>query len=264
MTGPQRSRSRIARWTLGLLGLALLADTLVLLALRKINTGTLLPGVLGMALLAGVWGEAHIRRWRAHPLFNRLWQAGRLIAALGLASWIVFVGVLCAQPNPPLAGTPQAIIVLGAGLRGAEPSPTLAMRLAVAAELARQYPESPVVVSGGQGFSEASTEALAMQRSLLAQGIAPGRVVLEPRATRTEENLHFSAALLRARGIAPDTAALAIVTSDFHAPRTRRLARAAGFGRATVVTAPTPRAILLNVWLREYLAWIKAGLAGEL
>lgn len=136
------------------------------------------------------------------------------------------------------------------------------MRLDVAATLAHQYPDSLIVVSGGQGFNEVSTEALAMQRGLLQQGIAPGRIVLEPRATRTEENLRFSRTLLEARKLTPATTPVAIVTSNFHVPRTRHLAQAAGFGNATVVAAPTPRAILLNVWLREYLAWIKAVLGG--
>lgn len=254
--------SRGWRWGQALLGLALLLDTLVLLALRKINTGTLLPGVLGVALLSVAWSAPHIQRWRANRCFNRLWLTGRLLVALGLASWIGFVAVLCALPNPPLVAPPQVILVLGAGLRGAEPSPTLAMRLDVAATLAHQYPDSLIVVSGGQGFNEVSTEALAMQRSLLQQGIAPGRIVLEPRATRTEENLRFSRTLLEARKLTPATTPVAIVTSNFHVPRTRHLAQAAGFGNATVVAAPTPRAILLNVWLREYLAWIKAVLGG--
>lgn len=255
---------RLWRWGQAGLGLALLLNSLILLAPRKTDIGALLPGLLGTALLALAWGAPRIRQGRENPCFHRFWWAGRLLAGLSLASWLGFVALLGTRPNPPLSGPPQAILVLGAGLHGAEPSPTLALRLTVAARLAHQHPDSLIVVSGGQGFNEARTEALAMQHHLLQQGIAPGRILLEPRATRTEENLRFSRSLLAARGLAVEREVIAIVTSDFHAERTRRLARAAGFGQATVVVAPTPRARLLSVWLREYLAWIKAALAGEL
>ncbi|MBK9393514.1 MAG: hypothetical protein IPN40_06295 [Uliginosibacterium sp.] len=40
--------------------------------------------------------------------------------ALGLASWIGFVAVRCALPNPHWWRPGKVILVLGAGLRGAE------------------------------------------------------------------------------------------------------------------------------------------------
>lgn len=248
---------RWRRWAQSLLGMALLVDTLVLLALRKVNAGTILPGLLGAALLIPVWAEPQIRAWRTRRWFNRGWLALHWLAACWLLSLIGFVVVLSTRANPPLTQPPQVILILGAGLRGAEPSPILYNRLNAALALARQYPASLVVISGGQGMNEESTEALAMQRYLLQQGMAPARILPESNATSTEENMRFSRALLEARGIAANSITIAIVTSDFHAERSRQLAREAGFTNSTVVTAPTPRSIVFNAWLREYFSWIK-------
>ncbi|MBK9393513.1 MAG: YdcF family protein [Uliginosibacterium sp.] len=124
-----------------------------------------------------------------------------------------------------------------------------------------QYPDGLIVVSGGQGFNEASTEALAMQRGLLQQGIAPGASCSNPAQPVPKRTCGSPVFVLEVRKLTPRQPC-GNRDQQFHVPRTRHLAQAAGFGNATVVATPTPRAILLNVWLREYLAWIKAVLGG--
>jgi len=89
------------------------------------------------------------------------------------------------------------------------------------------------------------------------------RILREDQSTSTDENLRFTRQLLNNRGVDAAALRIAIVTSDFHAARAGRLAHHSGFARSWIVTAPTPASILLNVWLREYLAWGKGWLMGE-
>lgn len=91
--------------------------------------------------------------------------------------------------------------------------------------LAQRYPEARIVLTGGVAaiLGETESEAVTMQRLLLAFGIAPERVVLEGEARNTDENAEYTKALL---GPAPGNVLL--VTSAFHMPRSMGLFRKAG------------------------------------
>lgn len=108
----------------------------------------------------------------------------------------------------------DVIIVLGAGLRGERPSRILRMRLNAAIQAAKQSRKVPILVTGGKGRNEFISEAEAMQRYLLQQGIEPGRIIKEEKACNTYENLKFSHALLQKDKKVEGK--ILIVTSDFH------------------------------------------------
>jgi uncharacterized SAM-binding protein YcdF (DUF218 family) len=107
-----------------------------------------------------------------------------------------------------------------------------------------------LVVSGGQGPDEQVTEAAAMRAYLLDNAVPAAHVVLEDRATTTEENLRYSTALLTERGTPGPVAA---VTNNYHAFRAAVLARKLGMPVAAV-GAPTPRHYLPSAFLREVVA----------
>ncbi|MCR6671647.1 YdcF family protein [Devosia ginsengisoli] len=91
--------------------------------------------------------------------------------------------------------------------------------------LAQRYLEARIVLTGGVAavLAGAESEAVTMQRLLLAFGIAPERVVLEGEARNTDENAEYTKALL---GPAPGNVLL--VTSAFHMPRSMGLFRKVG------------------------------------
>lgn len=91
--------------------------------------------------------------------------------------------------------------------------------------LAQRYPAARIVLTGGVAaiLGETESEAVTMQRLLLAFGIAPERVVLEGEARNTDENAEYTKALL---GPAPGNVLL--VTSAFHMPRSMGLFRKVG------------------------------------
>lgn len=253
------------RYFLLLAGSTCLVDTLVLLAKFKVNVGTLAPGGIGLILLFPVVFPQVFTHCLAFRWFRILWRGGWAAGLLLLAGLPVFVIVASLQAGALPDKPPAAIIILGAGLRaGDQPSPLLANRLEIATNVLHRFPQSPVVVSGGQGMLEDISEAQAMQHFLLEQGIHEERIWLEAKSTSTAENLRFSRTLLEKHGVDASRQDILIVTSDFHTYRSAQLARHAGYGHTTLMKAPTPISILPNVWLREYLACIKAWLKGEI
>lgn len=151
------------------------------------------------------------------------------------------------------------MVVLGAGLFGDRPSPVLYNRLITALEYAKKYPDVIIVVSGGQGPDEWISEAEAMKRFLIKNGITEGRIIVEDSSTSTMENLALTQAVLK-QDDPQRKPKLLIVTSEYHMFRSKLLARRSGFepyGKC----APTPdypRYLKPTYYLREYLAVIKS------
>ena len=150
-------------------------------------------------------------------------------------------------------GEADYLIVLGAGLNGSTPSLSLTDRLRAARAYLESHPGCVAVVSGGQGAGESITEAEAMRRWLESAGVAPERVLMESRATTTEENIAYSLEILRQRGAAD--ASVAIVSSEYHLYRAKALARAQGVAEPLGVAGRTSYPVLrLNYFLREAFA----------
>lgn len=88
------------------------------------------------------------------------------------------------------------LIVLGAKVREDDISASLKRRLDKAIRYAQEHPETKLVLSGGQGPDEPTTEALAMAEYLLYNGIAPEQLLLETYSTNTTENMICSKSLI--------------------------------------------------------------------
>ncbi|MCI6206008.1 MAG: YdcF family protein [Corynebacterium glucuronolyticum] len=131
------------------------------------------------------------------------------------------------------------LVILGSRLIDGLPGATLTRRLVVA----RRHitPASTVVVTGHNG------EAEAMRDWLVTHGVDPARIIVEPHARSTNENLeNASVALGRATRFD-------VVTSDFHAPRVRMWAWHHHFD-VNVITASTPANRRLFIYTRELAA----------
>lgn len=191
----------------------------------------------------------------------------RIAAAIVLGAGIAVFGVIEA---PIVAGARtdapddvEYLVVLGAGLHGDVPSLSLTDRLEGALAWLEAHPDCVAVVSGGQGPGETMTEGEAMGIWLEARGIDPSRIIVEDRATSTQENLEYSFALIRGRGGEPD-GNCAIVTSEYHLYRAKALAARQGvecFGVAARTSWPT---LMLNYFIREGFAVTYYRLTGEI
>ena len=108
-----------------------------------------------------------------------------------------------------------AVVVFGAGVNGTVPSLSLKVRLEAALAYIADKPDIPSVVSGGQGPGEDITEARCMADWLIERGVDSDRILLEEKATNTEENVRFSGELLYEHGVDP-LSNVAYVTADYH------------------------------------------------
>ncbi len=217
------------------------------------NAGTLLLWCISAALvLYGVFHrqiDAFCVRGPGLVLKWLFWAGVAVYAALAL-----FIAL--AGGGDRSAGAERAVIVLGAGIRGARVSSLLRRRLAAALAVYQRNPAAAVVVTGGQGPQEHVPEAVAMWRWMLEHGVPEHALVLEDKSRTTEENLLFAKGLLAVRGIGAD-APVAVVTSGFHCFRARQLAKRAGFTSAASVAAPVGPWSVLPCYLREVLALMK-------
>ncbi|MBO6538617.1 MAG: YdcF family protein [Rhizobiaceae bacterium] len=161
-------------------------------------------------------------------------------AILFLSSWTT-LGSLMLRPLEERFQRPEAapeaisgVIVLGGGFEGAVNAArggyeigSAGDRFVAAAVLARDYPDIPIVITGGSGdlLLHGEPDADTSERMLTALGVDRQRLVLENRSRNTYENAQFTRELLQ-----PDSSqSWLLVTSAFHMPRSMALFRKAGF-----------------------------------
>ena len=139
--------------------------------------------------------------------------------------------------------TETYLLVLGSRVSDGRAEPVLETRLRRAADLIAELladgHDTTMVVSG-------RGEAGVMYDWLVDAGVDPARLLQEPEATSTNENLENAHALV------PGVDKWLVVTSDFHAWRTRLWAWHLGIP-ITVYTARTPASEAFN-WVRELVA----------
>ncbi|MFI6297497.1 vancomycin high temperature exclusion protein [Nonomuraea sp. NPDC050790] len=114
----------------------------------------------------------------------------------------------------------QVALVLGAGLYGGRPSPMLARRLDIAAELYRAGKVKALLLSGDNSREEYD-EPTAMRDYLTAKGIPARAMVLDYAGFDTWDSC------VRAREVF-GAERLTVVTQVFHIPRAVTLCRTAG------------------------------------
>ena len=233
------------------------------LALILIPNGMRFTGWLllwtAAAWLAGLllcrWAE----RSKAGRICKRLFFAG---LAVGLSCLISIELLLIRRGEADNSHLPvDAVIVLGAGVNGEEPSAALWSRIRAAGAYLAEHPEVPVVLSGGQGPGEDITEAEAMRRALWSNSEEFNeRFLLEEQSTSTAENFRFSKALLEEKGLDTETAVIAVVTNDFHCFRAHMIAQKQGLQIIDVPAELPWWWLTANYYLREAFAVVKTAL----
>ncbi len=256
----------LARVALVTIGSVIVVDCAILIAVGKINFGTVVPCLLGSVFATyGVF-------WRPINAFihknywaSRIWYVLWIVFFIWLISFAIFIFSLqqqikrSKQPTPDIA----AIIVLGSGTVAGKPTPTLAKRLDTAAPLINSQAEALAITSGGIGFGKTRSEANIMATYLHeTYGIAFEHILQEGKSTSTAENLIYSKTLLAEQGVST-SAPIAIVTSDFHTIRAAAIAHRQGYQQPIMLASPTPLSIRYNSWFREYFAFVSGWLFGE-
>lgn len=187
-------------------------------------TALALWGVAAALTAYGLAARLALRR----PTAGR-WVRTALNACLCLvlAAMAVTEGFILSAAGGTREPESPYVVVLGAGVRGSEPSRALSERLHAALAYLEDHPDAICVVTGGQGGGEDVTEAQCMYDWLTARGVDPDRIWREEQATSTQENLRYSLALIQDRTCArPD--AITVVSSEYHLFRAGLMARDQG------------------------------------
>lgn len=144
-------------------------------------------------------------------------------------------------------------LVLGAMVRAdGTASPALRRRAVHALGLWRSGAVQALVLSGAERWHPPS-EAEAMARILRAAGVPDSALILEERATSTEENIAFAQPLLADLG----AKRVILVTDRLHGPRAALIARRAGLEvELSCPGLPRPSRKLAQQALREVVAYL--------
>ena len=138
-------------------------------------------------------------------------------------------------------------------------TPLLKSRADRAIEFAKMQKEKTgkkvvFVPSGGKGSDEVISEAEAIKRYLLEQGISEEQILAEPHSQSTEENIRFSKNKM-CEHFGSDGYKVAFSTTNYHVFRTSMLAIQNGLN-AEGIGAKTKSYFWINAFVREFIATV--------
>jgi uncharacterized SAM-binding protein YcdF (DUF218 family) len=202
-----------------IIGIACIAGAVILTGSFGFTFGNLAAAMIGLTLIfLGIW-------FRKFPLWLR--RTISLGAGLTGIFFIVITSILIIHGNKDTVDfSEDCLLVLGSGIKGEKILPTLESRLDKCLEYLTHNPDIPLVVSGGQGPNESFSEAEAMKRYLVENGIPPCQIIEENESRNTIENISFSKEILD-RHFNGKNYTVACITSDYHIFRTKKIAEKA-------------------------------------
>jgi uncharacterized SAM-binding protein YcdF (DUF218 family) len=156
-----------------------------------------------------------------------------LVAVLALfVIWLISASAVLLWSSRDEARPAEAIVVLGAAQYAGKPSPVLRARLDHALELWNRRLASLLILTGGTGPGDTTSEAAVGRNYARRHGVPDTAILIENEGRTTSESMRAVAGMLEVRGL--QTALL--VSDPFHMLRLRILARRFGF---TPYTSPT-------------------------
>lgn len=241
---------------MGLLCLIYFAMYVVFVDLTNIFTYFWLVAGVGLIVLRQVILYSMANHIRVPAAVKWILGIGFLLVFLVLAvTEGVIIGYGAAKPSEDA----DYVLVLGAQIKGTNPTYALVKRLNVAYEYLADNPDTLVILSGGKGPGEDVTEAYAMKEYLKKKGIEQSRMLLEEQSTNTYENIEYSKKLMES----PEDSVV-LVTNHFHVYRGVGVAKKQGLTNVEGLGAPTKWYTVPNLYLREAFAVIKYILCGQI
>lgn len=255
------------RWILAVCGTFLLIDGVAVSFIESFNWGVALTIVLGFFLV--VWSlnyhKINLFMQRKKWVKNlKNFVLSVLCAELIFVSFVQIYGM-----HDTVTYEEDAIIVLGAAVKGEEVTSALKLRLDKTLEYIEKNPDVIIVVSGGKGLQESAAEAETMRKYLVKHGVPEKQIICEYKATSTAENMTFSKELLDEKFYNPyeeltDKAfpeqnyLVGFITNDFHVCRSVMLAKKRGFYGMTHLHTESQWYNYVPYYIRETMAMVKS------
>ncbi len=241
--------SRSVRYILAALCLAGTVLFLLPLAAGILHFGMVWPAAVLLSAAAVLLRPDFFRRLLRPVWLRRLVGC---VAAVCMTVILVTLGKMAsAALHHPTDGQDCTVVVLGCQVfPDGHPSLMLRGRINAAYDYLSAHPDAVCVASGGMDDSEPITEAQCIRDTLVSMGIDPGRIYMEDRSRSTEENLAFSAELIRANGL---PAGVAIASDNFHQLRGAIWAERSGL-TPYAIGCGSPWFLTAGYWTRETAA----------
>lgn len=198
------------------------------------------------------------RKIKEYFVLNKLWNIMKIVFFIGMAVFILIEGAIIMYPKKNIDNS-DYVVILGAGLRGDSITATLRDRLNATIDYVNKSNfDGKIVVSGGQGPGESITEAEAMKKYLISNGIK-NDIIMEDKATNTFENFKFSKEKIKnITGNSIDNYKVKVITTDFHVLRSSILAKRNNYDNVTFYSSNTKWYLVPTLYAREFFAFFKS------
>ena len=175
----------------------------------------------------------------ARPPLSVGGRIARLVLALvGICfvAWLASIAAVVRRARTDQARPADAIVVLGAAQYAGRPSPVLRARLDKGIALYRRGLAPYLIVTGGMGLGDTTTEAAVGRRYAMKRGVPSNAILLESVGRTTSESMVGVARVMRERELSR-----AILVSDgFHLLRLDIIARRHGLVAYTSPARTSP------------------------
>jgi len=163
--------------------------------------------------------------------FRTVARAVLVLVALVLAIWVGSALAIVGFASSDNAQPADAIVVLGAAQYAGRPSPVLKARLDHALKLWEKKLATRLIVTGGVGPGDVTSEAAVARTYVEKQGVPADSILLEPRGRTTSESMQAVAAIMKSN----EMERAVLVSDPFHMFRLWLLSQRYGF---TAHTSP--------------------------
>jgi uncharacterized SAM-binding protein YcdF (DUF218 family) len=172
------------------------------------------------------------RAAKAKRAVNIIRRILTIVVVAIFALWVISATAVLIWAARDEARPAQAIVVLGAAQYAGKPSPVLRARLDHALDLWNRHLASLLILTGGTGSGDTTSEAAVGRSYARKHGVPDSAILVESEGRTTSASMRAVAGMLEVRGM---QSAL-LVSDPFHMLRLRILARRFGF---TPYTSPT-------------------------
>lgn len=164
------------------------------------------------------------------------WAVGRYLVAGVVGAWIVSLLAVVIWGARDGARPADAIVVLGAAQYVGRPSPVLRARLDHAVDLWKRGLAPHLIVTGGRGTGDTTSEAAVSRRYVLRLGVADSAILLEDQGRTTRASLEAVASIMKENGLRR----VILVSDPFHMLRLKLLAERLDMDAVTSPTRTSP------------------------